>query len=144
MDRYRIRPSDPITLTPNDQLLVATAIAEQSRKSLIRLAAYNVLPDHVHMLIEAESETELINHVRRIKGYTSQILRRGHGLTGTHHIWAQKFNRRPIPDGEAFLRAIQHVMNNHLKHLDPWGEGLILTWDEKIRPVVETACTRLV
>jgi REP element-mobilizing transposase RayT len=143
MERYHIRPGDPFILNPEDQLLVATAIAEQAWKSQIGLAAYNVLPDHVHMIAQAESEIELSDHVRRTKGYTSHVVRKSHGVQGDCHIWAQKFNRRLIPDGEALQRTIQYVMDNHLKHQAMWGERLIPIWDEKLRPVVESACSRL-
>jgi len=144
MERYHIQPGDPVILTPEDQALVAFAIAEEARKDLITLGGYNVLPDHVHLIVEAESETVLADHVRRIKGYTSHVFRQAHDLRGGCHVWAQKFNRRQIPDDEALHRTVQYVMDNHLKHLAAWGDGLISTWDEKIRPVVESACTPLV
>ena len=143
MARYHIQPGDPVILTPDDQLLVASAIAEAARRGPITLGAYNVLPDHVHLIVEAESEVMLADHVRRIKGFSPHVFRLAHGLRGNCHVWPQKFNRRPIPDGEALHRTIQYVMDNHLKHLTTWGERLIPTWDGKIRPVVEAACAPL-
>lgn len=144
MATYHVQPGESVILTPDEQRIVASAIAAATRKGQVTLGAYNILPDHVHLIIESDSEVVLADHIRRIKGYTAHAVRQARSLRGGCHIWAQKFNRRQIPDGHALYRTIQYVMDNHLKHLAQWGDRLITTWDEEIRPVVESACTPLV
>ena len=135
-----IRPGEPIILQPDDQELIAVALTETAQKQGIRVLALSVLPDHVHMIIDAESEQELAGHVRRLKGYASHAFRRSHQATAGNHLWAEKFNRRPIRDTTALRNMLHYVMHNHLKHVERWGAALIATWEERIRPIVDSSC----
>jgi len=140
MVRYGIRPGEPVILQPADQELIAVALTETAQKQGIRVLALNVLPDHVHMIIDAESEQRLADHVRRFKGYASHAFRRAHHATTGNHVWAEKFNRRPIRDTTTLRNMLHYVMRNHLKHVERWGESPAATWEERIRPIVESAC----
>lgn len=140
MVRYGIRPGKPVIFQPDDQELIAVALMETAQKQGIRVLALNVLPDHVHMIIDAESEARLTDSVRKFKGYAAYKLRNAHRATTGNHVWAEKFNRRPIRDTKTLRNMLHYVMCNHLKHVERWGESLITTWEERIRPIAESAC----
>jgi REP element-mobilizing transposase RayT len=141
MDDLNIRAYDPVILAPHDQAVTASSIAEAIQKYRIGVLTFNVLPDHVHLIIASRSEADLGEDVRKIKGLSSHAVRRANGWVGYHPVWAQKFHRRSLSDERMLVRAMGYVRDNHLKHQERWGESLITTWEETIRPVVDIACS---
>ncbi|MEW5702883.1 MAG: transposase [Candidatus Zixiibacteriota bacterium] len=127
-------------MSPADQTVTVREIISACKRHQIPLLAVNVLPDHVHMIVSAPSETELTEHVRKIKGSSASTLRAEHGLRSPHHVWARKFNRRAIRNEESLQQMIAYVLNNHLKHAERWGQTVVTTWEERIRPLVEAGC----
>ncbi len=106
----------PLVLTPAQINLVAEALVEAWTRHKIPVCACNVLPDHVHAVIAAESEEELHELVRKLKGFSSHRLSQADpSIAGA--LWQQKFNRKVIPDEGALNRALEYVWNNHRKHL---------------------------
>ena len=122
MTRYNINTGEPLIFSPEEQIIIAEKIAEACRKYNIKVVSWNILPDHVHMIISAKSEKELNEHIRRIKGYSSRAFNKVKGFDERRIVWAQKFNRRPIDGEEALTGIIDYVENNHNKHIERWGE----------------------
>jgi len=114
---------EPVLFTPEEQLIMATHIAEVCHRHRIPVVAWNVLPDHVHMVIAATDEAALNEAVRKIKGGSAYAFGRSQGLDGGP-VWAQKFNRKLLSTDDALYAAIEYVMNNHHKHAESWGARL--------------------
>ncbi|MBN2378309.1 transposase [candidate division WOR-3 bacterium] len=125
--------SKPLVFTPDDQVLIAEKIAEACQRHKVPVVAWNVLADHVHMVIAAETEQELNEHVRKIKGYSSRQFQKALGWEIGNKVWAQKFNRKPIKDEKAFYTILNYVQNNHLKHSPEADEDEV---DNGLKPIV--------
>ena len=52
-----------------------TLIEEKQEEFGYRLYSLDILPDHVHLLLEISPEVSVCSVVRKIKGYTSHVLR---------------------------------------------------------------------
>jgi type I restriction-modification system DNA methylase subunit/REP element-mobilizing transposase RayT/predicted type IV restriction endonuclease len=135
-----IKTDSPLVFASDDQILIAEQILEACQKYQIAVVACNVLPDHVHMIIAAETEDELNESVRKIKGYSSYAFQKERRWESGQHVWAQKFHGELIPDEKALAQIIEYVLNNHLKHTETWGDSLLETWDKGLKPLVEKAC----
>lgn len=129
MVTFGVETDEPLVFSPDDQLLIAEQIAEACRRHDVPVVALNVLPDHVHMVIAAVDEKTLNEVVRKIKGYSSHAFQQARGWPEGQHVWARKFNRKPLPDEKAFHKAINYINKNHYKHAERWGDGLIATYE---------------
>ncbi len=79
MITYGIQAGEPIIFSPAEQILMTEKIAEACRKYAVPVVAWNVLPDHVHMVIGAEDEQALEKVVGKIKGYSSRAFKQAQG-----------------------------------------------------------------
>jgi len=130
---YGVKRDDPVVFTPDDQLTIAKHIAEVCKNSNIPVVTWNVLPDHVHMLIAARNEKELNEYVRKIKGSSAKVFAEARGWTKGQHVWAQKFNRKAVRDEEALGNIYTYIKNNHLKHATAESS-------KGLKPLVSTPC----
>jgi REP element-mobilizing transposase RayT len=137
MAAFHVKAGEPVMFDPDDQKLVAGTIVEACRKNRIPVLAGNVLPDHVHLIVGAASAIELAERIRNIKGYSARTFVKAQDFPAGDHVWAQKFNRRPLPDDSSLAAAITYVERNHYKHLERWGAEVIATYEEAVRPVLE-------
>ena len=140
MREFRVARGKPIVLSPHDQVRVAEAILDAADRFQIGVMAINVLPDHVHAIVSADSEKILAENVRKLKGLSAHEFRKTRPDATGSRLWAQKFNRRPLLNESALAGAMHYVLNNHLKHAQQWGEGLVHTWQQYLRPLVERRC----
>jgi REP element-mobilizing transposase RayT len=140
MVEYGVQRGEPLTFSPDEQVMMLSKILEACQGHDIKPVAANILPDHVHMILLADSLPVLKEHVRKIKGYSAYVFQRAQNREPGHPTWAQKFHFSPIQNEEAFVSMLQYVRENHLKHADSWGDGLLATWEERLKPLVEAAC----
>jgi len=141
-----VSSKEPLIFSPDEQILIAEKIAGACRKFNVPVTAWNVLSDHVHMIIAADTEKDLNELVRKIKGYSSREFQKAKGWEKGNQVWAQKFNRKPVKDDNALHDVLYYVQNNHLKHGDK-GLKPLVSPREKIKPIlnsitisVEKAC----
>jgi cobyrinic acid a,c-diamide synthase len=126
---YGIKRGEPLILSSAQQIQVAMAIATASQRYQLKILAFNVLPDPVHLVIATLNEAQLREQVRKIKGFSSYSLKPYlEGESGTT-VWAQKFHQQHIEDQETLRNALNYVQTNHLKHVERWGKQLITTWE---------------
>lgn len=138
--RFGVKPGIATILPANDQVMIAEALAQALEKHSIAVLSFNVIPDHAHMIMAADSESHLAEHVRRLRGYSAYVFRKRHHLVGSGHLWAEKFNRRPIRDANTLQSMLGYVSENHVKHAARWGPVIEITWIERIRPIVDSVC----
>jgi type I restriction-modification system DNA methylase subunit/REP element-mobilizing transposase RayT len=125
MVTYGVKAGKPLIFDSSDRLLIACYIVDVCRAHSIPVVAWNVLPDHVHMILAAEDEHELDELVRKIKGASSYSFQRTHPQDELGHVWAQKYHHLLITDQRMLENAYTYVMNNHIKHADTWGQELV-------------------
>jgi REP element-mobilizing transposase RayT len=137
MAAFHVEAGEPVIFGPDDQKLVAAAIADACGKHRIPVMAGNVLPDHVHLVVGAVSAKELGEHIRKIKGYSARTFVQTRDFPAGDHVWAQKFNRRRLPNAKTLAAAVDYVERNHYKHVERWGAEVITTYEEAVRPALE-------
>jgi type I restriction-modification system DNA methylase subunit/REP element-mobilizing transposase RayT len=138
-----VQAGEPFVLNGEDLLLMAEKIAEAIQKYRVPVVTWNVLPDHVHMIVGARDVASLDECVRKIKGYASYAFGRARDLEKGGHIWAQKYNHWIITDSAMLANVYEYVRNNHEKHVESWGDALRTWWvegmpDKGLKPLVRT------
>ncbi|MBD2393974.1 transposase [Cyanobacterium aponinum FACHB-4101] len=137
MITYGVKKGEPLIFNEENRIFIAEKILESVKNYNLNVITFNVLPDHVHLIIGANTEKELSENIRKIKGFTSfQFQRFNHWEKG-QKIWAQKFHREVIEEESHLLNAIEYIENNHLKHSENWGEEIIATWENHLKIIVE-------
>ncbi|NOH12920.1 MAG: hypothetical protein HND51_14860 [Chloroflexi bacterium] len=120
--------------------MIANKIAEVCKKHSITIIAWNLLPDHVHMLIAANDLLQLRAHVKKIKGGSSYAFALHKEWESPSKVWAQKFHHKQILDESQLMEMMAYIKNNHLKHADIWP---LEDHDGQLNRIIEEACTPL-
>jgi REP element-mobilizing transposase RayT len=142
MVTYGVKSGDPLILDASDRLLIAQNISDCCHSHHIPVVAWDVLPDHVHMILAAEDERELDEQVRKIKGFSSFSFQRARGWDEGGHVWAQKYHHLLITDQRMLENAYSYVMDNHIKHTDQWGQELIDSFETPLTVLPAKRLTR--
>jgi len=130
----------PLVLTPEEQVLVAESLFDIAQRHGFTFVALNVLPDHVHAVLAALNEKVLATHVRNLKIFSAQLINKRRNRAKGSHVWAQKFNRKPVEDEASLARICDYILQNHQKHQETWGARLLDTWDKRLLPLVQRHC----
>jgi putative transposase len=128
--------------------LIKQAIRDTRREGF-RIVHYSIQADHVHLIVEADSEAILtsgmrsfaIRVARRVNG---EVLRRKRG-----RVWGDRYHRRDLGSPPEVRHALVYVLANGAKHkemrvgqLDPcsssrWFDG----WITPLPPPIEASPT---
>lgn len=119
---YHIKSGEPLLFLGEQRKQMHQILEEAAYRYQIPVIELNVLPDHVHLITTSETETELNEYIRKLKGYSAKKFKLDNNLEEGFSVWAQKFNRRVLEDESALTRARHYVRNNHLKHQERWGD----------------------
>jgi len=117
----------PLVLTPDEQVLVAESLFDIAQRYGFAFVALNVLPDHVHAVLAAPNQKVLASHVRNLKIFSAQLINKRRNRAKGSHVWAQKFNRKPVQDEASLARICDYILQNHQKHQETWGARLLHT-----------------
>ncbi|MDD4352222.1 MAG: transposase [Candidatus Gracilibacteria bacterium] len=133
MKELGIRKGTPLILNTKEEIEVTRYITEIVHQDQLKLLAYNICRDHVHIVLVCE-EYKLTRIVNKLKAQSSRLFNINHrctisgqggmppclgvkirGKTQTK-LWAQKFNRRLLDTEDQFYNAIHYVQTNREKH----------------------------
>ena len=108
-------------------------------RSGFRLVHFSIQSNHIHLIVEADSQVELANGVRAFsisvaKSLNAKLRRRG-------PVFADRYHAKPIAKPTQMRNAIQYVLTNWLHHrpahheimeeVDPYSSGAdFLGWKE--------------
>ena len=112
----------PVLFLDNDLELMIELVFDSIERHGLVVSIFNVLPDHVHLLIWCEDFTGLSEAVRKVKGGTSFHFKKQKGWRKEDGpIWSQKFHKLELEETEAdYARVYDYVKNNHAKHSERW------------------------
>jgi REP element-mobilizing transposase RayT len=119
----------PYIFDTKKRKLITQYIIEQCVNHSIKVAALNILPDHVHILLGASDKKDLDNKVQLIKGGSSFKYKRIVDAKDEKSIWAQKYHNENTKDEAHLLNIIEYINNNHHKHSEKWGVKIIEDYD---------------
>ncbi len=108
----------PVFFGEADFALYRELIAEGCRKARVRVLAWCLMPNHVHLVVVPDDETGLRGALAEAhRRYTTAINRR-EGWRG--HLWQERFHSFPMDD-EHLVVAVRYV------ELNPVRARLVLT-----------------
>ena len=122
----RIKQSEGIFLAEEEEVIITKIIKDIIAKEQIKVLAYNICGDHVHVIIVCKDK-ELSKIVQQLKGISSRLFYESPFLNkgfkplvqkeeGCNHLWAQKFNTSFICNEKQLSTAIEYVNSNRKKH----------------------------
>jgi len=89
-----------------------TRILDTARELQFAVVAYCLMPDHVHLLVVAESEQcDLERFVKRFKQLTGYSYRRTH----EDGLWQAGYHERILRDDEATLTVARYILENPVR-----------------------------
>ncbi|CAM1343213.1 cobyrinate a,c-diamide synthase [Tenacibaculum amylolyticum] len=124
--RSFIRNLEALTFEQSDIEKMMELFKEAFKRYEIDVVCFNILPDHVHLLLKVEDEKELITQIKNLKGYTSFSYQRyKEWEKEAQKVWAQKFHRKRISKVDNSIEKVtNYIKNNHYKHEARWGEEM--------------------
>ncbi len=87
----------------------------------VSVFGYCVMPDHVHLVLEPGSESDIVSFVARYKSLVQRSLW-SLGLSGT--FWQKSFWDHFLRGDEAVGHVVQYVLNN------PVRKGMVADWKD--------------
>ncbi|SEA25895.1 Eco57I restriction-modification methylase domain-containing protein [Psychroflexus halocasei] len=146
MKRYKVRErrdggTNPypnvVYFTPEDDYIVTKSISEMVEEDQLKLLAYNICGDHIHLLIACEIE-EVPSIMQKLKSVTSRKVNkarkstkghatRGHEESTRGHdplreeknkpLWQQKYSQpKEVTSHEQLNNTINYIQRNRSKH----------------------------
>jgi putative transposase len=122
------------------------AVLSQIRQSAAQfgfaLIAYCFMPDHLHLLLAAESEdADLPSFVKRFKQLTGFAFKKAHAQP----LWQPGYHDRILRDDEATVAVARYILENPIRgglarHVGEYQfagsdvydlAGLMTAWDER-------------
>lgn len=103
----------PLFLTERDALALLGTLEHVTRDiASWSILAYCLMPNHFHLVVEAEVE-ELSIAMQRVNGLYAQRFNREHGFTG--HLFQGRFGSKPIVDEGHLPGSIRYVVMNPVR-----------------------------
>ena len=100
---------------PDDFDLFLEVLAEAEERCPIRLLEYCVMPNHFHLLVWPETDTQLSTYMRWITGVHGQRWRRQRGLSGKGAVYQGRFRWVAVQSGEHYDIARRYIWQNPVR-----------------------------
>ena len=88
--------------------LIQSVLIETRRRFGIRLRAFAIMEDHVHLVVKVDSRKQWADSLRFFTGQVALRLKRG-------KIWAQRAWSRVVKAGRDYCGAVRYVWSNPFK-----------------------------
>jgi putative transposase len=96
-----------------DYRAVITLLAKAKERTPVRVAAFSVLPNHLHLVAEPQDCRALS---RFMQWWFTSHVRRYHRVRGTSgHVWQGRFKSFPIQADAHFLTVVRYVLQNPVR-----------------------------
>ena len=146
MKEYNIQPGLAVILSENDEIEITKYISNVAAKDNIKILAYNICKDHLHMILLCEvSQRDSI--VQKLKSTSSNRFHKAHPrllVQGVmtpcskdgrkFHLWQQKYNWTCILNDEQLGALYDYVTNNRRKHNLPESKTLKAAIEKMLTP----------
>ena len=98
------------------------ALAKGLRFKGLRIVHYVVMPNHVHLIVEADDRRSLSRGMQGLKIRIALALNKLWKRTGT--VWAERYHERRLASPPEVRNALCYVLNNGLHHGQASTPGL--------------------
>ena len=99
--------------------IVVEVLKQRAEATGVRVYAYCLMPDHLHLLLSPSESCNIIDFVGGVKSLSQRQLRYA-GVQGT--VWQKSFYDRFLRREEDIPIAVKYVLAN------PFREGLVDDW----------------
>jgi REP element-mobilizing transposase RayT len=100
-------------------LAIWSALCRGKERDGFRLVQYSVMPDHLHMIVEADDKNALS---RGMQGLTIRVARRLNGALGRHgRVFADRFHAESLDTPRRARNALAYVLLNGRRHIAKMG-----------------------
>ena len=120
---YKVKHGEPRLLDLDEEVEITRYIRDIVIENGIMVIAYNICRDHVHLLLACE-ENERDNIIRKLKGKSTHLFKRNHGINETYHLWNQKYGKVLICDETQLKNVYEYIRYNRRKHKLPNNKAL--------------------
>jgi putative transposase len=100
----------PVFFKEGDYQLYLRLMTEECRKSGVRIWAYCLMPNHVHLLAVPETETALTAAIGEGHRRYTWLINRREGWTG--HLWQGRYGSEPLADDAALFTVVRYIERN--------------------------------
>ena len=101
-----------VFFTDDDRELYLRLLAEQTQLHRVRLVAWCLMTNHVHLVLVPTDPAGLESAVGRTHWRYSQTINRLHGRSG--HLWQGRFFSSPMDEAHAYA-AVRHLERNPVR-----------------------------
>ena len=102
----------PTFLGDGDFLFYKQLLEDHCQRAGVRVWAYCLMPNHVHLVLVPSDETGLSKALRSVHGQYSQRINRREGWTG--HLWQSRFYSFAMHD-DHLIAAVRYVELNPVR-----------------------------
>jgi putative transposase len=122
---------------------IIRAVIADSHKPSFRICEFNVLSNHLHLIVEAANKRSL---ARGVQGFEVRLVKRLNPILGrTGKLFAHRYHARALPTPREVRNALCYVLQNRKHHaaekrfnkywVDPFSSAAWFTgWAEPISP----------
>lgn len=101
---------------PNLRYEVSEILKEKANGIGCTIIALKILPDHVHVFLEAQQGRDIKNAIRLLKGYSSFRIRKMHPeLTNIKALWAGGHRLKEV-DSPVYAQNVIRYIDNQFEH----------------------------
>ncbi|MCG8568548.1 MAG: transposase [Spirochaetes bacterium] len=112
---YKVKVGEKVLLTNVDRKHIYEIIEIIIKEDNLKVLEYNVLEDHVHLVLICKPEDKS-NIIRKLKGKSTHLYKKLHHIEDKYNLWAQKYNSSMIKTEKELENVLHYVKYNDLKH----------------------------
>jgi putative transposase len=97
---------------PADYLGFIAALADAAERTVVRLIAFCLMPNHWHLVLWPFTGSEISAYMQILMNSHIRDLQRRQGTSGTGHIYQGRYKNHPIESGQHLLNVCRYVEAN--------------------------------
>ncbi len=97
-----------------DYLGFLAALTDAAERTVVRLLAYSLMPNHWHLVLWPVSGVEISAYMQVAMNSHLRDLQARHGTSGSGHVYQGRFKNSAILSGRHFLNVCRYVEANAL------------------------------
>ena len=78
----------------------------------VRVVGFNVMPNHVHLLVWSQADDDISCYMHRLTGTHALQCRLRDGTTGTGHVYQDRFKCFPVQTDAYYYNCLKYVEDN--------------------------------
>tara|TARA_B110000211_G_scaffold93247_1_gene108707 strand:+ start:991 stop:1458 length:468 start_codon:yes stop_codon:yes gene_type:complete len=93
--------------------LIASELIKFSKNNSLNTICYVIMPDHIHWLLQLNSNPDLSSLIRKFKNITTYRLNKQNGTEGK--VWQSNYYDHKVRDGEDIINQARYIVANPLR-----------------------------